>query len=119
MKIRLTENKLKQIVAESVRRVLKENEDEWNPRVPTADETILKKVKSGKMSLLDAAREFARLGWTHGGYTDIEATKKILRDAEKRCNNYKSPEDCAEENYYDAVRRNENPLGGLNRNDWA
>ena len=56
MKIKLTESKLKQIVAESVRRVLKENEDEWNPRVPTADETILKKVKSGKMSLLDAAR---------------------------------------------------------------
>lgn len=81
MKIKLSESRLRQIVAESVKKVLKETEDEWVPKMPTADKNILKNTK-------------------------------------KRCV-CKTPEECAEDDYYNAIKNGDNPLGGYNRNDWA
>ena len=43
MKIKLSESKLRQIVTESVKKILKENEDEWAPKMPTADKKYFKK----------------------------------------------------------------------------
>ena len=81
MKIKLSESRLRQIVAESVKKVLMENEDEWAPKIPTANKSILKNV-------------------------------------EKRCVR-KTHEECAEEDYYNAIEDGDNPLGEYNRNDWA
>ena len=142
MKIKLTESKLRDIITESVKNVLKENndlqgasydlvdsikmcmgsdelcnrlisrlagqidwrgvyetlqeiyntecstevnestDDDWDYQIDTADVSILKNVKSGKMSLKDAAREFHKLGWTN--FVDVDATKRILQKAEQK-----------------------------------
>ena len=56
--------------------------DDWDYHIDTADVSILKKVKSGKMSLKDAAIEFHKLGWTN--FVDIDATKRILQKTEEK-----------------------------------
>ena len=50
--------------------------------IPTADISIYREVKSGKLSLKDAAIEFCKLGWTN--FIDIDATKRYLKRAEEK-----------------------------------
>ena len=65
--------------------------DEWKRRqeakhndylISPADVSILKMVKSGKMSLRDAAIKFYEMGWTN--FIDVDETKRILRKAEQK-----------------------------------
>ena len=44
--------------------------------------------------------------------------KSILKKTKKRCV-CKTPEECAEDDYYKAIKNGDSPLGGYNRNDWA
>ena len=136
MKIKLTENKLKQIVAESVKNVLNEKSYGLNFDAPSNNDDalvtynfcidkILKSINK-EITHIDSASkrmtgEDSNLGRNLVNIS-LNYTKtlgELKQKIEDRLRAYSSAEDAAYDDYTDAVRKGENPLGGLNRNDWA
>lgn len=80
-RIRLTESDLHRVIKESVNKILNET---YN--IDMLDVKLLKQLRAKEISLEDAAREFCRHGWTP--YVDIERTKRFLRDADDRLDDF-------------------------------
>lgn len=136
MKIRLTESKLKQIVAESVKNVLNEksyglnfdaasNNDDalvtYNFCISKILKTINKEITHIDSASKRMTGEDSNLGrnLVNISLNYAKTLGDLKEKIEDRLRAYSSAEDAAYDDYTEAVRRDENPLGGLNRDDWS